>query len=83
MPPGKVHELAFRTFVPECPLEKFMNWPFFGLVCRGDSGHQDREAWRRQQHIKIAVTQPRRVAALRLARRVAQDAISYPSIKGT
>ena len=25
------------TFVPECPCEKFMNWPFFGLVCRGDS----------------------------------------------
>ena len=25
------------TFVPECPCEKFMNWPFFGLVCRGHS----------------------------------------------
>ena len=25
------------TFVPECPREKFMNWPFFGLVCRGHS----------------------------------------------
>ena len=25
------------TFVPECPREKFMNWPFFVLVCRGDS----------------------------------------------
>ena len=25
------------TFVPECPWEKFMNWPFFGLVCRGHS----------------------------------------------
>ena len=23
------------TFVPECPCEEFMNWPFFGLVCRG------------------------------------------------
>ena len=23
------------TFVPECPCEKFMNWPFFGLVCQG------------------------------------------------
>ena len=25
---------SHRTFVPECPREKFMNWPFFGLVCR-------------------------------------------------
>ena len=25
------------TFVPECPRENFMNWPFFGLVCRGHS----------------------------------------------
>ena len=25
------------TCVPECPPEKFMNWPFFGLVCRGHS----------------------------------------------
>ena len=25
------------TFVPECPCEKFMNWPFFGLVCWGHS----------------------------------------------
>ena len=25
------------TFVPECPCEKFMNWPFFGLVCLGHS----------------------------------------------
>ena len=24
-------------FVPERPCEKFMNWPFFGLVCRGRS----------------------------------------------
>ena len=28
---------SHRTLVPECPWEKFMNWPFFGLVCRGDS----------------------------------------------
>ena len=28
---------SHRTFVPECLREKFMNWPFFGLVCRGDS----------------------------------------------
>ena len=27
---------SHRTFVPECPWRKFMNWPFFGLVCRGD-----------------------------------------------
>ena len=26
---------SHRTFVPVCPREKFMNWPFFGLVCRG------------------------------------------------
>ena len=25
------------TFVLECPCEKFMNWPFFGMVCRGHS----------------------------------------------
>ena len=25
------------TFVPECPCERFMNWPFFGLVCWGHS----------------------------------------------
>ena len=24
------------NFCSECPREKFMNWPFFGLVCRGD-----------------------------------------------
>ena len=28
---------SHRTFVPECPREKFMNWSCFGLVCRGDS----------------------------------------------
>ena len=28
---------SYRTFVPVCPREKFMNCPFFGLVCRGDS----------------------------------------------
>ena len=33
---GKKHD-SHQTFVPECPQEKFMNWPFFGLVCRGDS----------------------------------------------
>ena len=30
-------KLTYWTFVPECPCEKFMNWPFFGLVCRGHS----------------------------------------------
>ena len=25
------------TFVLECPCEKFINWPFFGFVCRGHS----------------------------------------------
>ena len=34
---GKNKRDSHRTFVPECPREKFMNWPFFGLVCRGDS----------------------------------------------
>ena len=34
---GKQARFTSRTFVPECPLEKFMNWPFFGLVCRGHS----------------------------------------------
>ena len=33
----KTSTIHIRTFVPECPCEKFMNWPFFGLVCRGDS----------------------------------------------
>ena len=34
---GKQARFIFRTFVPECPCEKFMNWPSFGLVCRGHS----------------------------------------------
>ena len=34
---GKQARFTSRTFVPECPCEKFMNWPFFGLVCRGHS----------------------------------------------
>ena len=34
---GKQARFTSRTFVPECPCEKFMNWPFFGLVCRGRS----------------------------------------------
>ena len=34
---GKQARFTSRTFVPECPWEKFMNWPFFGLVCRGHS----------------------------------------------
>ena len=34
---GKQARFTYRTFVPECPCEKFMNWPFFGLVCRGHS----------------------------------------------
>ena len=28
---------SHRSCVPVCPREKFMNWPFFGLVCRGHS----------------------------------------------
>ena len=32
---GKQARFTYRTFVPECRWEKFMNWPFFGLVCRG------------------------------------------------
>ena len=32
---GKQARKVYRTFVPECPCEKFMNRPFFGLVCRG------------------------------------------------
>ena len=31
---GKQARFTYWTFVPECPCEKFMNWPFFGLVCR-------------------------------------------------
>ena len=38
---------SHRTFVPVCPREKFMNWPFFGLVCRGDSwlSRTPRDVW--------------------------------------
>ena len=32
---GKQARFTYRTFVPEWPCEKFMNRPFFGLVCRG------------------------------------------------
>ena len=35
----KQARFTFRTFVPVCPREKFMNSPFSGLVCRGDSWH--------------------------------------------
>ena len=35
---------SHQTFVPVCPREKFMNWPLFGLVCRGDS-------WTKQLHL--------------------------------
>ena len=35
--PGENKRNSHRTLVPECPCEKFMNWPFFGLVCRGHS----------------------------------------------
>ena len=34
---GKQARFTCRTFVPECPCEKFMNLPLFGLVCRGHS----------------------------------------------
>ena len=34
---GKQARFTSRTFVPGCPCEKFMNWPLFGLVCRGHS----------------------------------------------
>ena len=34
---GKNKHDSHWTFVPECPCGKFMNWPFFGLVCRGHS----------------------------------------------
>ena len=34
---GKQARFTSRTFVPECPCEKFMNGSFFGLVCRGHS----------------------------------------------
>ena len=34
---GKQARFTNWIFVPECPCEKFMNWPFFGLVCQGDS----------------------------------------------
>ena len=27
---GKQARFTSRTFVPDCPCEKFMNWPFFG-----------------------------------------------------
>ena len=36
---------SYRTFVPVCPREKFMNWPFLRLVCRGTLGtHRARRA---------------------------------------
>ena len=41
---GNKHD-SFWTFVPECPREKFMNWPFFGLVCRGHSWQSDPSPW--------------------------------------
>ena len=34
---GKQARFTNWTFVPECPCEKFMNWPFFGLFCQGHS----------------------------------------------
>ena len=34
---GKQARNSHGSFVPECPCEKFMNRPFFGLVCRGHS----------------------------------------------
>ena len=45
---------SHRTFVPECPREKFMNWPLFGLVCRGDSWLEHRCVWKRQSSPKFA-----------------------------
>ena len=32
-------------FVPECPCETFMNWPLFGLVCRGHSWNTLKTPW--------------------------------------
>ena len=37
---GKHKNNLHWTFVLECPCEKFMNWPFFALVCRGYSWHR-------------------------------------------
>ena len=39
---GKQARFTYQTFVPECPCEKFMKWPFPGLVCRGHSWKEDR-----------------------------------------
>ena len=42
---GKQARFTFRTFVPECPCEKFMTWPFFGLICWGHSWFSLRMIW--------------------------------------
>ena len=36
---------SHRTLVQVCPREKFINWPFFGLVCRGDSWTDQKLFW--------------------------------------
>ena len=48
---GKQARFTSRTFVPECPREKFMNWPFFGLVCRGHSWKKTKKSPRTRPQI--------------------------------
>ena len=46
---GKQARLTSRTFVPECPCKKFMNWPFFGLFAGAtpDINKCCRQTWMR------------------------------------